>query len=79
MKIKLTYDYLLYDLLWVNIDLGGVSSMDNFLYGSFVGKNNTKPYRKMYSFSCEYKTGIEILGMKPRRTKDGKYKYQKNT
>ena len=30
----------------------------------------------MYSFSCEYKTGIEILEMKPRRTKDGKYKYQ---
>ena len=47
--------------------------MDNFLYGSFGSKNNTKPYKKMYSFSCEYKTGIEILGMKPRRTKDGKY------
>jgi hypothetical protein len=29
----------------------------------------------MYSFSCENKTRIEILGMKPRRTKDGKYKY----
>jgi hypothetical protein len=30
----------------------------------------------MYKLSCEYKTGIEIIGMKPRRTKDGKYKYQ---
>jgi hypothetical protein len=75
-KIKLTTDYLLYDPLWVNIKLGGVSSMNNFLYGSFGGQNNTKPYKKMYSFSREYKTGIEILGMKPRRTKDGKYKYQ---
>jgi hypothetical protein len=74
-KIKLTNDYLLYDPLWVNINLGGVSSMDKFLYGSFGGKNNTKPYKKMYSFSREYKSGIEILGMKPRRTKDGKYKY----
>ena len=71
-KIKLTNDYLLYDPLWVNIKLGGVSSMNNFLYGSFGGQNNTKPYKKMYSFSREYKTGIEILGMKPRRTKDGK-------
>ena len=74
-KIKLTNDYLLYDPLWVNINLGGVSSMDKFLYGSFGGQNNTKPYKKMYSFSREYKSGIEILGMKPRRTKDGKYKY----
>ena len=51
--------------------------MDHFLYGSFGGLNNTKPYKKMYSFSLshEYETGIEILGMKPRRTKDGKYKY----
>ena len=76
-KIKVTNENLLYDPLWVNINLGGVSSMDHFLYGSFGGQNNTKPFKKMYSFSLsrEYKSGIEILGMKPRRTKDGKYKY----
>jgi hypothetical protein len=45
-KIKSSNDYLLYDPLWVNINLGAVSSMDNFLYGSFGGKNNTKPYKK---------------------------------
>ena len=49
-KIKLTNDYLLYDPLWVNINLGGVSSMDNFLYGSFGGQNNTKPYKKCIHF-----------------------------
>ena len=58
-KIKVTNENLLYDPLWINIGIGGISSMDNFLYGSFGGKNNTKTLKKMYSFSCEYKTGIE--------------------
>jgi hypothetical protein len=47
-KIKVTNENLLYDPIWVNIGIGGITSMDNFLYGSFGGKNNTKPYKKLY-------------------------------
>jgi hypothetical protein len=54
-KIKLTNDYLIYDPLWVNMNLGGVSNMDNFLYGYFGGKNNTKSYKKCIHFLANIK------------------------
>jgi hypothetical protein len=52
----------------------GINVLNNILYGSFSG--GIKPHEKMDKPFARYKTGIEILGMKPRRTKDGKYKYQ---
>jgi hypothetical protein len=54
-KIKLTNENLLYDPIWVKINLGGVSSMDDFLYGSFGGKNNTIPYKKCIHFLAKIK------------------------
>ena len=54
-KIKLTNENLLYDPLWVNIGIDVISSMDNFLYGSFGGKNNTIPYKKCIHFLAKIK------------------------
>ena len=52
----------------------GINELNNLLYGAFSG--GIKPHEKIDKPFARYKTGIEILGMKPRRTKDGKYKYQ---
>ena len=72
-KVKLN-DKVYYDPLCEN----GLNGMRNLLYGSFSG-NQIKPHEKMDKPFARYKTGIEILGMKPIRTKDGKYKYQNIT
>jgi hypothetical protein len=52
---KVTNENLLYGPLWVNIGIGGISSMDNFFYGSFGGKNNTKPYKNCIHFFANIK------------------------
>ena len=52
----------------------GINGLNNLLYGAF--SRGIKPHEKIDKPFARYKTGIEILGMKPIRTKDGKYKYQ---
>jgi hypothetical protein len=52
---------------------GGTNGLRHILYGSFSAvKNKYKPHEKIDKPLARYKTGIDILGMKPRRTKDGK-------
>ena len=58
---------------------GRSDEMSHLLYGYFIDNiNEEKPYKKSeYKYEEEkpkYKTGIEIIEMKPNKTKDGKYK-----
>ena len=54
-KIKVTNENLLYDPLWVNINLGGVSSMDNFLLGLSVVKKIQNLIKKCIHFLANIK------------------------
>ena len=45
------------------------SYLYHLLYGEFRNESNKyEPFKKIYSYQPEYKTGIEVLGMTPSRT-----------
>ena len=57
---------------------GRFEEMSHLLYGDFIDNiNEDKPYQKSKNGNMKnmkYKSGIEIMGMKPNKTKYGKYK-----
>jgi hypothetical protein len=53
---------------------GRFEEITYLLYGNFLDNiNEDEPYPKSRYKNMEYKSGIEIMGMKPNKTKDGKY------
>ena len=49
--------------------------MSHLLYGYFIDNIDIFQKSKNYKeYEEKYKSGIEIMGMKPNKTKDGKYK-----
>ena len=53
---------------------GRFEEITYLLYGIFLDNiNEDEPYPKSRYKNMEYKSGIEIMGMKPNKTKDGKY------
>ena len=43
---------------------------------SEIVSKELKPAVAMFVFERQYKCGVEVLGMRPNKTKDGKYKYE---
>ena len=79
----------LYGKVYVNHDLKkavlafrgtGMENLGSYLYHLLYGEfgnesNNYDPFKNIYSCQPKYKTGIEVLGMTPSITKDGKYTF----